>query len=348
MRIMDRKPSFSRRVILKFLIAVSATIAVLVVCELGLLVAGASLNQPPLYPGDRVPVRDNTWDSRVGWTLPADAELTETTEDYTVVYRSDASGFRDRRLDDAQKSGTSIVFLGDSFTFGSGVTDEQTFVRQVERKLPGVRCHNLGIGGFGIDQMWMTLRHYGHPLQPSLVILAFIRNDLDRSLTAYRLGHGVWLEKPTYRLQRGRLVPLTVDNRPSAVRRFIEQRSRFFGRYRKAARSISTRYAVGAQWRLNRALFEAIRDECLAAEVPLVIVHLPVNRRPPVPGYRRAFARMKIPFLDLTPLLPDDADALYYPNDRHFNQAGHRFTADAIVRFLESERLTPGSRSSPS
>jgi hypothetical protein len=176
------------------------------------------------------------------------------------------------------------------------------------------------------------------------VILAFIRNDLDRGTTAYRLGHGVWLDKPTYRMQNRRLVPLTTANRPAAAFRFIEQRSRVYGLVRKAARSISTRHAVGPQWRLNSALFEAIRDDCIAAETQLVVVHLPVNTRSPAPGFRREFARMNVPFLDLTPLLPDAADTLYYPKDRHFNPAGHRFAANAIVRFLESERLVPPCR----
>jgi hypothetical protein len=331
----------------KILIASLATVIGLAVCELGLVLAGASLNDPPLYPGDRKGVHDNTWDPLIGWKLPADAILHETTEDYTVSYRSSLLGFRNQRQEVEAESDHQIVFLGDSFTFGSGVTEEQTFVRLVEGQLPGTRCHNLGIGGFGIDQMWMTLRHYGLPLHPELVILAFIRPDLDRGLTAYRFGHGVWLEKPTFRLTGERLVPLNEDNRLSAVWRFIEQESRLWGLVRKARRSISNRYALGSRWRLNRALFEAIRDECRSAGAPLVVVHLPVNRRPPVPGFGREFARMEVPFLDLTPLLPDDADDLYYPNDRHFNPAGHRVTAKAIVRFLEREGLVPPEWGSP-
>jgi hypothetical protein len=328
----------------KILIAVAASGIGLVVCELGLVMAGTSLDDPPVYPGDRIGVRDNTWDPHIGWKLPVEAVLDEVTEDYAVSYRSDSSGFRDHRQEADAAPTHPIVFLGDSFTFGTGVTDDQTFVRLVEGELEGTRCHNLGVGGFGIDQMWMTLRHYGLPLDPELVILAFIRNDLDRSLSAYRLGHGVWMAKPTFRLEGGQLVPLTVDNRPSAVRRFLEQRSRLWNLVRKTGRTISNRYAVGPRWRINRAIFEAIRDDCRAYGIPLVVVHLPVNTRPPVPGFRREFDRMEVPFLDLTPLLPDDADRLYYPKDRHFNPAGHRFTATAIARFLETENLVPTDR----
>lgn len=48
---------------------------------------------------------------------------------------------------------------------------------------------------------------------------------------------------------------------------------------------------------------------------------------------------MGIPFLDLNPIMPPDADRLYYPNDHHFTAAGHRFTAEAIRDFLEEPTL---------
>ena len=208
--------------------------------------------------------------------------------------------------------------------------------------LVNTRSYNFGVGAFGVDQMWMTLRHYALPLDPDLVVLGFIRYDLDRSLSTYRRDH-IWRWKPSFRLVDGELAPMTLDNRPSAARRFVHRRSRLYRLWRKLENSLNRRWAVGYRWRLNRAIFEAIRDDCRQAGVPLVVVYFPINRRRPAPMFEREFAEMGVEFLDLTPRLPADADSLYYPRNRHFTAAGHRFVAAELHRLLVAKELVPGS-----
>ena len=316
------------------LLLVSSLLVTVVLVEILLRLAGTGMPPPPLYPGDREAVRDRTWDAHVGWKLPPNANPGETTADYSITYRSNRLGFRGD--DDALGSPATerIVFLGDSFTFGSGVPIEDTFAARVAAERPNAVGFNLGIGGFGIDQMWLTLAHHGLALEPTRVVLSFIRNDLDRSLSAYRLGH-VWLEKPLFFLEGGKLVQMTVDNRPGPVASWIRQDTKWAGLFRRVEHSVSRNFAFGPRWHLNRALFEAVRDTCLAASVPLLVVHLPVNRRHEAPMLAREFESMEIPFLDLTSALPVDADSLYFPNDHHFNAAGHEFAAGAILAAIE-------------
>ncbi len=328
-----------------FLASASLLIGVLL-CELGLWLSGDTIFPPPLYPGDVEAIRDETYDPQLGWKLPPDTALPETTDEYSVTYRSNRRGFRsvrdfaspeEDRLD-AEVPGRRIALLGDSYTFGSGVADDETFAAVLETMLEDTWCDNLGIGAYGIDQMWLSLRHAALPLEPDAVILSFIRYDLERSLSSYRKDH-IWRWKPAFRLTDGELVPMTIDNRPNALRRFIHQHSGLYRLGRKLEHSLSRRYAVGYRWRLNRAIFEAIRDDCGKAGVPLVVVHIPVNRRKPAPMFERELAEMGIAYLDLTPLLPAGADALYYPRDRHLNAAGHRFAAEAIHGFLVERDL---------
>ncbi len=347
----------------RLLLASASTLVAILLCEALLWLFAGTVYPPPLYPGDVEPERDATFDPLVGWKLPPGAVLPEVTDEYSVTYRANRQGFRSRRDFSLERSslesdpletsslerssleavspgapGRRIALIGDSYTFGSGVEDDETFAALLEARLPDTWCDNFGIGAWGIDQMWMALRHYALPLEPDLVILSFIRYDLDRSLSAYRRDH-VWRWKPTFRLSGGELVPLTLDSRPGAAVRFLTQKSRLYRVWRKLENSLSRRFAVGYRWRLNRALFAAIRDDCRRAGVPLVVVHVPINRRSPAPVLAREFAELDVAFLDLEPLLPADADALYYPRDRHFNAAGHRFAAEAIHRFLVARGL---------
>jgi len=317
----------------KVALAIVSSVLSLFLFELLLAVFHVSFSAPPLYPGDIEPEYDQTTDPLIGWKLPPSAVVSETTDDYSVSYTSNSLGFRATREFDAASTPQPIVFLGDSYTFGSGVDDGETFVSLLERQLESIPCVNMGIGGFGIDQMWMTLRYYALPLKPRAVVLSFVRRDLDRSLSAYRLGH-IWREKPTFRLENGSLVPLTGANSPSGVRRFLEQHSRVAALWRKAENSLSEHYPLGYRWRLNRAIFKAIRDDCTRAGLPLLVVHIPIDRRKPAPVFRREFAEMRIPFVDLTEQLPSDADSLYYPRDHHLTPAGHRWVAERLHRPL--------------
>lgn len=311
--------------------------------ELLLPLLGVLEPRPPLYPGDRVGAQAPSVDPLIGWKLPPGRTIAETTPEYSVTYRSNRQGFRSRRDFSRPTRKRRVVLLGDSYTMGSGVEDDEVFAYLLERKLRKTQTYNLGIGGFGVDQMWLTLRHYGLELDPDLVILTFVRNDLPRALSAYRMGHD-WLEKPVFRLVDGELEPMTLENRPGALTRFVQRRSRLVELGRRLEFSLSRRFAVGATWMLNRALFERIRDDCEAAGVPLVAVYLPINRRRPAPVYRRELAELDIPLLDLSSRLPDDADRLYYPVDGHLNAAGHRFVADVLAKFLIEGGYAQGTR----
>ncbi len=326
-----RRPSLVRR-----LLVLAAAMAISIGVLEGLLaLLDVSFAAPRLYPGDiAMDDRDDpSLDSLVGWKLPPSTVLPETTDDYSVTYRSNSLGFRSTREFEVRPAGDLIAFLGDSYTFGSGVADDETFAALLEAELEGTIIYNFGIGAFGIDQMLLTLEHYALPLKPRLVVVCFIRNDLERSMNSYRKDI-VWLSKPAFTLEDGELTLLTHENRPPALWRAFEKHSRLWAFWRRLEISLGKDYAIGAQWRLNRALFERMRNATEAAGASFVLVHIPVNRRSPTPLYDREFAKMGFDYLDLRPLLPEDADALYYENDHHLNAAGHRFAAEAIHAFL--------------
>ncbi len=322
----------------KLFLAVTSGLFAIGLCEAILWLFAGSIYPTPFFPGDIEPQQDATFDPLIGWKLPPNVELPEASDEFVVTIRSNAQGFRSRHDFSQPTEARKVAFLGDSYTFGSGVEDEETFPSVLEASMPNTQSYNFGIGAFGVDQMWLTLRHYALPLKPDLVILSFIRYDLDRSLSSYRQDH-VWRQKPTFRLIKDELVPMTLENRPSVFGRFVQQHSRLHQLWRKTEHSLSRRYAMGYRWRLNRALFEAVRDDCRQAEVPLLVVHIPINRRKPTPMFDREFADMGIEYLDLTPLMPSHADTFYFPKDRHLNAAGHQFAASAIQQRLAAMQL---------
>lgn len=331
----------ARRRAAKLLLVAGSLILSLLVIEGLVRLSGSYRPDPPLYPGEREAVVDAGFDRHTGWKLPPSAEIPESRPgEFSVIYRSNAQGFRSPHDFDAPKTGRRIALLGDSYTFGSGVPYGDTFAARLEAALPDTEVFNFGVGGWGIDQMWMALRHHALPREPDLVLVAFIRQDFNRSLSAYRLGHA-WLEKPTFRWRNGELRRLTAADRPPPAWRAIVRESRLIEVLRRVDISLTRRQPWTYRWRLNRAIFAAMQEDAAAAGVPLAAVHLPTNNRRPVPYLEAEFQRLGIPFLDVTPLLPAEADPLYYPVDRHFTAAGHALVAGALVELVD--RLGVGS-----
>lgn len=96
---------------------------------------------------------------------------------------------------------TRVVCLGDSFTLGYGVGDDDTWPACLERQLPGVETVNMGQGGYGLDQDWLWYRRDGVELDHDLVLFAFIADDLRRLRTESFLGY----PKPLVRWRDGEL-----------------------------------------------------------------------------------------------------------------------------------------------
>jgi len=79
-----------------------------------------------------------------------------------------------------------VVTIGDSFTFGWGTHDSSTWPQLLESMNPFLQIINLGVGSYGIGQMYITLRETIDHYRPHLIIAAYIGDDLFRSLLSFR------------------------------------------------------------------------------------------------------------------------------------------------------------------
>src|SRR5262249_22825023 len=81
---------------------------------------------------------------------------------------------------------TRILIFGDSFTFGDEVADDETCAARLEQMLPGTEVVNLGVHGYGHDQMLLYLEEVGARYQPDVVLLGFVYLDMTRNLLGFR------------------------------------------------------------------------------------------------------------------------------------------------------------------
>jgi len=93
-----------------------------------------------------------------------------------------------------------IVTLGDSFTFGDEVSDNETYSSDLATMLPNTEVLNLGVSGYGHDQMLLYFQEEGVKYHPDVVILGYVSFDADRNLHLFGA-----FEKPKFELSHGRL-----------------------------------------------------------------------------------------------------------------------------------------------
>jgi lysophospholipase L1-like esterase len=82
---------------------------------------------------------------------------------------------------------TRVLALGDSFTFGVGAKDEETYPArlQVHLRAAGVDAvvWNAGVPGFGVPDAVAWYERWGVPLKPNVVVIApFLANDLQDAM----------------------------------------------------------------------------------------------------------------------------------------------------------------------
>ncbi|MEZ5287596.1 MAG: SGNH/GDSL hydrolase family protein [Vicinamibacterales bacterium] len=114
--------------------------------------------------------------------------------DFSYVQRVNALGFRGKETTVEKPQGTyRIVMLGDSFTMGKGVEDDQTFSVLVERELNTraeacgghVEVINAGVDSYAPVLEWLYLTRDLQKLHPDLVVMNLDVSDLVQE-QAYR------------------------------------------------------------------------------------------------------------------------------------------------------------------
>ena len=153
----------------------------LIVCEIGLRIAGVSY--PSFFTADEyrgVALRPGA----EGWWL----------QEGEAYIRINSAGLRDRERTKVKPANTvRVAVLGDSYAAAFQVSMEDTFWSVMERELGQcalfagrrVEVINFGVSGYGTVQELMTLRHYVWDYDPDVVVLAFTTgNDVRNNLRA--------------------------------------------------------------------------------------------------------------------------------------------------------------------
>ena len=147
------------------------------------------------------------YDPLLGWTSPPATHWPDYygPGDHCTF---NARGFRalEEYADAPPKGRVRVLVLGDSFAFGLGVGDDDTFPAQLERRHPRVQAVNLAKSSYGLDQAVLRYERDASGMDADIVLLAVIDDDLNRSRSDHFNGYR---PKPRFRVVDGGELQLT-------------------------------------------------------------------------------------------------------------------------------------------
>ena len=119
-------------------------------------------------------------DEECGWRMNPDVVFVhELYGNPSSTIRTNSRGLRSpEHVPDSRSRGRRILVLGDSFAFGWGVDDHETFPAQLQIFMPDAEVINLGVSGYNLAQSHRLLLSEGMQYEPDLVVLSFCHNDV--------------------------------------------------------------------------------------------------------------------------------------------------------------------------
>jgi|GEM_PF-6990630 len=254
------------------------------------------------------------YNSHYGWFHKKSFMTWIETQEYATQMRINSKGLRGKEYDYEKAPGTKrIIILGDSYTFGLGVNEDETFSAKLSElfQKSGAKTDviNMGVNGYGTDQEYLLLSEEGIKYSPdAAVCMFFVGNDIQNNNSSLQYGK----QKPYFTIESGELVlrnypvpevkeaspvekePVSVTGVQSEPRgriniplkaffqnhsyAYIFLRLRYnFLLYKLGIRKTEDSPVLGNGSTLTEAIFLKMREFCDAHSIKLLVVLIPTQ-----------------------------------------------------------------------
>jgi hypothetical protein len=251
-----------------------------------------------------------------------------------------AKGFRGPDLAFEKPNGiTRIAFLGDSFTLGMGVKDNDTlpasFERAIQSKYPNTQVLNFGISATSTKEQIKLLEEYVIKFKPDVVVIVVFLNDANRTGTINFISRPKMLAQVR---KNSFFINALIDSVEKPIR------------YQEMIRHYQDGYVEGSPgWEAIKTALSKGKTLSEKQKFQLVVAVYPVlfqldDKYPfrhihkTIEDYCSSF---KIPFFDLFDgFIGKNASQLWvHKTDQHPNEIAQRIAAGKLSEFFESNNL---------
>lgn len=254
-----------------------------------------------------------------------------------------------------------MIVSGNSFTFGYGVGDENTWSEKLEDLTPGLEVINMGLGGYGVGQAFLWYQRDGQNLDHDIHLFCFITENFRRMGRDRFMGYG----KPVLTARDGKLV---VENVPPPKPR----KSIVPERISRALSDLHIARLIAGWTEKKQAELQATRESKIEEAAllaftelekihakdsrPWALVYFPVEsdyRDGHSNGWRKWLSKeakernwifldlvgelRKLPKNEISGLFIQSDEGRYRGSKGHFTEAGNAWAAETLHRLLREQ-----------
>lgn len=203
----------------------------------------------------------------IGWVMRENLDSIDVNGGYVS---SNSKGCRGKQEFNYQRNGKlRVLFIGDSFTFGECVNDNETFPAYTQALLDSTEVINIAVHGHGHDQILLRLQEEGRKYKPDIVVLGFFNDDANRNALWFRD-----YAKPKFELQSDSLI-LTGVPIPTVDELQAQRPPKIVGLAKAAWGKLSQENYSDANVPLTNKILLHIANECKLMSAPLLVVYMP-------------------------------------------------------------------------
>ena len=252
-----------------------------------------------------------------------------------------------------------ILGLGDSFTFGWGVSMEESFLTRLEGILhqstgSPIETINAGVPGWNLNHYYVYLNEIGIRYSPDVIVLSYFINDVPESIqetippnTQHQMGweHQGGLLRSSYLFNFVKSLSNNIRRKNRFKR--IDHLSKLEARWKEMAKAggqliiDSGQEQTRTSSQIIKTLFKKIQSIANQHNSGLIIMLIPdvaQLHHPEMQHINRVLAsiteELKIPFTDMTPVFESSSNPqsfYFWPKDWHTNALGHEKMAEALT-----------------
>lgn len=277
-------------------------------------------------------------DKDLGWVCKQFDHIIFTNQNLNklnTLYNINKEGFRNNHdFSHFKKGSNNIMMLGDSFLFGVYLNNEMTIPFNLSKILNNENVINLGIPGYGVDQMFLTYKKFQTKINHSTVVLLYIDDDIIRTYASFRRPEN--MSKPSFEIVNGEL-KIKKINKNNFVEKIFQNSfllNKFYQRYAEY-KSIELTKSIIIE--LNKLILQNKKKRFIVFRCP---DGEQIKNKGDYSRFSLAkfFSKNDIEFYDIEDFFINvDKDSIYkffLPNDGHLSGIGTEFISNKIGKIL--------------
>jgi lysophospholipase L1-like esterase len=347
-----------KTVVFPLMAALLSLLLVGLVLEAGLRIAGYS-------PGNVNPLKAfHQYDPLLGHIGKKNYSGYFRRPEFNAYVVHDAQGFRKQEYANGKRDDLPrIHVLGDSFTWGWGVSQGEVFTDQLNRLLPEYRVLNYGINGVGTTVEYQLFSSRIKPVlkKGDIVLVMVFNNDFTDNINTRDVHAEIVGDRVVLINSAGRFASPLGDflARYSYLYNYLAYKVDLYqlSRKRKKDNDEPASQTIGVsdpRYIVMKHYLELFRQDCIAQGVRFIAVYIPgqtelgeaarqkPNKLASEIQYHHAFTAIsdsvQCEVLDLLPyfetIRKQNHARLTFPNDEHWNSTGHAAVAGVIQNYL--------------